>query len=62
MKTKHLATIFPFLMNDYLVISLDKQWIEVCKGIPKFTVMINEEGRLCILGPVIDATAGATHE
>ena len=40
-------------MDGHLIISLDEKWIEVCKGIPTFTVQIDKEGRLNLLGPVV---------
>jgi hypothetical protein len=42
------------LFEDFLIISLDKNWIDVCEGgIPTFTAMIDEKGRLSLVGPVV---------
>jgi len=53
MKKGNIAQITPFLLDGHLIISFDQKWIEVCNGIPKFTVMIDNLGRLILLGPVV---------
>ncbi len=52
MKSK-ICQVKPFLLDDFLIISLDKKWIDVCDGIPTFTAIIDKEGRLNLLGPVV---------
>ena len=44
----NLGTISPLLFEDSLIIALTKEWINQFSGIPKFSVKINEVGRLCI--------------
>ena len=44
----NLGTITPILFENNLIISLSKEWISKFSGIPKFSVKINEAGRLCI--------------
>jgi hypothetical protein len=51
--TRQIATVKPYLMNNYLILSFDSKWIEVCNGIPTFTVVIDKDGRLGLIGPVV---------
>ena len=44
----NLGTITPILFENNLIISLSKDWISKFSGVPKFSVKINETGRLCI--------------
>jgi len=53
MKSHTIAEIKPHLMDGHLIISFDQKWIEVCNGIPKFTVLINKTGHLVLLGPIV---------
>jgi len=50
---KKIGHVSPYLFENYLIISLDMKWIEICNGIPKFTVMIDNSDRLILLGPII---------
>lgn len=50
---KNLPQVTPYLLENYLIISFDHKWIEVCNGIPKFTALIDDEGRLVLLGPLV---------
>jgi hypothetical protein len=44
----NLGTITPMNFDGYLILSLSKDWINQFSGIPKFSVMINKSGKLCI--------------
>lgn len=46
MANETIGQVIPYLIYDHLLISLDKKWIEVCNGIPKFTVFIDENKKL----------------
>jgi hypothetical protein len=51
---KQICQVKPYLFEDFLIISLDKKWISVLGGkIPEFTAMIDEKGRLSLVGPVV---------
>jgi len=43
---KNIVHVSPYLFENYLLISLDKKWIEVCNGIPKFVVFIGDDKKL----------------
>ena len=54
MKPKQICEVKPYLFEDFLIISLDKDWIDVCGGIvPTFNAIIDKEGRLNLVGPVV---------
>ncbi len=44
----NLGTITPMNFDRYLIFSLSNDWIEKFSGIPKFSIMIDKKGRLCI--------------
>ena len=43
-----IRNITPLLFENYLIITLSKDWINKFSGIPEFSVMINNTGKLCI--------------
>ncbi|PBO85839.1 MAG: hypothetical protein COA77_01365 [Thaumarchaeota archaeon] len=51
MKQRLITKITPYLFEEYLIIPLHKDWINVYKTIPTFEVRIDKEGRLILLGP-----------
>jgi len=53
MKPKQISQVTPYLMDGHLIISLDRKWLDVCKGIPTFAAVIDKEGRLNLLGPTV---------
>ena len=53
LEKKEIAQISGYLLDGNIVISLDPKWLEVFGGIPRFTVMIDEDSRLVLIGPVI---------
>ena len=44
----NLGTVTPMNFEGYLIFSLSKDWIDKFSGIPKFDVIINKNGKLCI--------------
>lgn len=44
----NLKTITPLLFEENLIISFAKDWINQFSEIPKFSVMINNNGKLCL--------------
>ena len=53
LKDKVLTTISPYIIESHLVIAFDKKWLDVCNGIPQFTVIIDRKNRLHLIGPVV---------
>ena len=53
MKSKQITEVSPYLLDGHLILSLDQKYIEVCKGIPSFKVVIDEENRLHLIGPAM---------
>lgn len=45
---KKIGEYKPFLFENYLVLSLDKKWIEVFGEIPRFEAAIDNKGKLHI--------------
>lgn len=45
---KKIGEYKPFLFENYLVLSLDKKWIEVFGEIPRFEAAIDSKGKLHI--------------
>ena len=43
-----IRNITPLLFENYLIVTLSKDWINKFSGIPKFSVKINNTGKLCI--------------
>ncbi len=53
MTNKKLGVVTPYLHENFLVLALDRKWIEVFGTIPNFTVIIDEKGRFVLIGPVV---------
>lgn len=45
---KKVCDVAPIIFNDYLVISLSKDWIRYFEKIPNFSVWIDNKGKLLI--------------
>ena len=43
-----IRNITPLLFENYLIVTLSKDWINKFSGIPEFRVSIDKERRLCI--------------
>jgi len=46
---KRLSDITSYLFEDHIIISLEKDWITVFKGLPEFEVFINKKKRLQLI-------------
>ena len=46
---KRLSDITSYLFEDYIIISLTKDWITVFKGLPEFEVRIDDKDRLHLI-------------
>jgi hypothetical protein len=47
MKSKEFKMIVkPYLLENYLLLSLTSEWIEYFDGIPTFTVFVDKENKL----------------
>ena len=50
---KKVDKIIPYIFENYLIISLSKDWINVFDEVPKFEVFIDNKKRLILVGPTI---------
>ncbi len=50
---KELGTVQANLFDDYVIVSLDKKWINLFGGLPIFRIIIDDKGRLCLQSQVI---------
>ncbi len=50
---KELGTVQAHLFDDYVIVSLDKKWINLFGGLPIFRIIIDDKGRLCLQSQVI---------
>ena len=53
MKEKILGQVIPHFFDGYFLISFGKDWLQILNEIPKFTIKIDKNGRLSLVGPVI---------
>jgi len=54
MKEQKLGIVSPHFFEDFLILSLSKHWINYHGQIPCFDIVINKEGRLCLIGPKVE--------
>ena len=45
---KKIGTVTPTLFDDFLIISLSKQWIDVWQNIPEFSVYVDEKKQMVL--------------
>ena len=50
---KELGTVQASLFDEFLIVSLDKKWINIFGRLPVFRVIIDDQGRLCLQSQVI---------
>jgi len=50
---KKVDEIIPYIFENYLIISLSKDWIKVFDKVPKFEAFIDNKKRLILVGPPI---------
>jgi len=43
---KKLTSVSPYVFENFLIISLDLEWLKLYKTIPTFEIFIDEEGKL----------------
>lgn len=48
---KKLGKVVPYMLGDHLIIGLDKNWINITKTIPEFSIVIDNNNRFCLIGP-----------
>jgi len=48
-----LGKINATLFDEHLIISFNKKWIDVFRGVPSFTLTIDSDNRLCLRSQVI---------
>ncbi len=54
---KELGTVQASLFDEFLIVSLDKKWINIFGRLPVFRVIIDDQGRLCLQSQVIRSGA-----
>jgi len=54
---KELGTVQANLFDEFLIVSLDKKWINLFGGLPVFRIIIDDKGRLCLQSQVIRSGA-----
>lgn len=50
---RKICSVSPVIFNDYLVISLTKDWLKYFEKLPTFTAIIDNKSRLVLVGPQI---------
>ncbi len=50
---KELGTVQANLFDEFLIVSLDKKWINIFGRLPVFRIIIDDQGRLCLQSQVI---------
>ena len=46
---KKLYHIISYLFENHLLISLSKEWINACHGLPEFDVIIDDDNKLHLI-------------
>jgi len=46
---KELGTVQANLFDEFLIVSLDKKWINIFGRLPVFRIVINEKNELCLI-------------
>jgi len=46
---KKIGTVLSYLFDNHIIVSLSKDWITVCKGLPEFEVLIDDQNRLRLI-------------
>jgi len=57
MKRRILCEVKPYYLDGFFILSLAKEWANLCGGVPQFTAVIDQKGRLSLLGPVVSEEA-----
>jgi len=46
---KELGKVQAYLFDEHVIVSLDKDWINLFGGLPVFRIIINEKNELCLI-------------
>jgi len=46
---KKLTSVSPYVFENFLIISLDLEWLKLFKKIPTFDVIIDHDGKLHLI-------------
>ena len=46
---KRIATVSPYMLDGYLIIALDPEWVSVFGCVPALDVLLDVDGRLFIV-------------
>ena len=46
---KELGKVQSYLFDDHVIVSFDKEWINMIGGLPVFRIIINEKNQLCLI-------------
>ncbi len=46
---KKIGTVLSYLFENHIILSLSKDWITICKGLPEFEVRIDDQNRLQLI-------------
>jgi len=55
---KIIARVIPYLFDNYLLIPLSKDWINIFGKVPQFEAFIDNKKRLVLVGPPIAKKSG----
>jgi len=56
---QRLGEVIPYLFEENFIIALEKKWVNQCKTPLKFSIILDNKGRLSLIGPKI---TGDSHE
>jgi|APSaa5957512535_1039671.scaffolds.fasta_scaffold14406_3 hypothetical protein len=45
---KELGKVQSYLFDDHVIVSFDKEWINLFGGLPVFSITIDDAGKLCL--------------
>jgi len=48
---KKITEVKSYLFDNYLIVSLSKDWVNVFGEIPRFKVVLDNKKQLCLIGP-----------
>ena len=46
---KELGHVSSYLFDDHIIVSFDKEWINLFGGLPVFRIIINDKNELCLI-------------
>jgi len=48
-----LGQVQSYLFDEHVIVSFEKEWINLLGGLPVFKIIIDDKGRLCLQSQVI---------